>query len=49
MSGSQPVIKGGSYREGETATVGGTGVSHRVKTAVGAEISARSLIRRPGR
>ncbi|XP_065666641.1 kinesin heavy chain isoform X2 [Hydra vulgaris] len=47
MSGSQPVIKGG-YREGETVTIGGTGVSHRVKTAVGAEMSTRSLIRRPG-
>ncbi|XP_057293269.1 kinesin heavy chain-like [Hydractinia symbiolongicarpus] len=44
---TQPIIRGGTYRDADM-TLGGSGVSQRVKTAVGADISSRSRIRRPG-
>jgi len=47
MSSSQPVIKGGGYNRDSDSPIGGTGISHRVKNAVGADMSSRNRIRRP--
>jgi len=43
-----PIIKGHGYRDTDMGGSGGTGVSQRVKNAVGVEHLSRQRIRKPG-
>lgn len=43
-----PIIKGMGYRDNSEIGIGGTGVSQRVKNAVGTEQLVRQRIRKPG-
>ena len=46
---SLPLIKGGYHaRDGDAPTIGGTGISHRVKNAVGADINSKNRVKRGG-
>ena len=45
---SLPIIKGGYPRDGDNAPLGGTGISHRVKNAVGSDLNSKGRLKRTG-
>ena len=46
---SLPIIKGGYHpRDGDNTPLGGTGISHRVKNAVGSDLNSKGRLKRTG-